>query len=339
MKMQRLIATFLFAALALFVIRAVAQQSAPGPQSTTPPDMMTQQQQMMRGMGPGMMGTGQDSGTMAEMGIIHEMVVNHERIKRTVTNLSDGIRTVTESDDPQIAQLIKQHVASMDRRVSAKSDPGLPMESPALKTILRNGDKVRSTVEITSKGVVVVQRSADPETVAALQEHASELSDLVKRGMVAMHESMMQSGGAMQNHDQHLADVNKRGDEVMGFDHDKTTHHFRLFRDGGAIEVQANDPKDTSSRDQVRQHLKHIAQIFAAGDFTSPMLIHAQTPPGVPVMKRLKAQIQYKFEQTARGGRVRITSKNSEAIAATHEFLRFQIKDHGTKDSGEIEKP
>ena len=35
---------------------------------------------------------------------------------------------------------------------------------------------------------------------------------------------------------QHLAGVEKRGDQAMGFPHNKTTHHFRLYSDGGAIE-------------------------------------------------------------------------------------------------------
>ena len=35
----------------------------------------------------------------------------------------------------------------------------------------------------------------------------------------------------------------KRGDQAMGFSREKTTHHFRLFKDGGAIEVVANDPR------------------------------------------------------------------------------------------------
>ena len=34
----------------------------------------------------------------------------------------------------------------------------------------------------------------------------------------------------------------ERGDHAMGFSHERTTHHFRLFKDGGAIEVQTNDP-------------------------------------------------------------------------------------------------
>ncbi len=136
----------------------------------------------------------------------------------------------------------------------------------------------------------------------------------------------------------HHAGVNQRGDQVMGFSHQKTTHHFRLKTDGGAIEVEANDATDTASRDQIRTHLRHIARKFAAGDFTAPMLIHAQSPPGVPAMKRLKAAIKYQFEETGRGGRVRIVTNSPKAIAAVHEFLRFQISDHQTGDSTEVEK-
>jgi hypothetical protein len=150
------------------------------------------------------------------------------------------------------------------------------------------------------------------------------------------------SGQSHQHHGQqrdkkHHDEVNQRGDHAMGFSHAKTTHHFQLKTDGGFIEGAANDPQDTTSRDQIRQHLKHIARKFAAGDFSAPMFIHAQTPPGVPAMKRLKAEIEYQFEELERGGRVRVSTRNSEAINAIHEFLRFQIKDHKTGDSGEIQ--
>jgi hypothetical protein len=66
------------------------------------------------------------------------------------------------------------------------------------------------------------------------------------------------------------------------------------------------------------------------------MFIHDQTPPGVLVMQRLKAEIKYEFEKTERGGRVRITTGNAEALAAIHDFLRFQIKEHETGDSLEV---
>jgi hypothetical protein len=196
---QTLIALLLFAALSLFVIQAGAQQS----EHNANPEMMVQHQSTTMGMGSRMMGMSHDSRTMAEMGTIHELIVNHDRINRTVTNLSNGIRTVTESDDPQVAKWIQEHVASMVQRVSAKSDPGLPVESPALRSILRNGDKVQTTIETTEKGAVVIQASTDPETVAALQQHASEVSDLVQGGMTALHSAMMRNGGGMMQGGMH----------------------------------------------------------------------------------------------------------------------------------------
>ena len=136
----------------------------------------------------------------------------------------------------------------------------------------------------------------------------------------------------------HNARVDQRGDHVMGFSHEKTTHHFLLFPDGGAIQVEANDAKDTTSCDQIRMHLAHIATIFGDGNFEAPMLIHDQTPPGVPALQKLKAEVSYRFQKTDRGGVVRVSTKNPDALKALHDFLRFQIKDHATKDSGEVEK-
>jgi hypothetical protein len=134
--------------------------------------------------------------------------------------------------------------------------------------------------------------------------------------------------------DLHKSSVDQRGDHVMGFSHEKTTHHFLLYPDGGAIQVEANDANDTASRDQIRMHLSHIAKMFADGNFQAPMLIHDQTPPGVPVLQKLKADVTYQFEKTGRGGLVRAATKNPEALQALHEFLRFQIIDHGYRGFG-----
>jgi hypothetical protein len=58
------------------------------------------------------------------------------------------------------------------------------------------------------------------------------------------------------------AQMNQRGAHVMGFDQDKTAHHFLLFEDGGAIDVVVKDAADTQNRDAIRAHLPHIAQMF-----------------------------------------------------------------------------
>jgi hypothetical protein len=130
----------------------------------------------------------------------------------------------------------------------------------------------------------------------------------------------------------HHAGVNRRGDAVMGFSHEKTTHHFRLRPDGGEIEATANDPEDAGSAAQIRGHFAHIAAMFAAGDFTAPMLIHAQDPPGTKAMARLKDAIAYSLEPLPSGVRLRIRTASPEALEAIHAFLRFQITDHKTGD-------
>ena len=148
-------------------------------------------------MGMGMMGMAHDSATMAQLQVIHTLLTNHDRITRTVTNLPNGIRTVTESDNPALAAQIKKHVADMGSRVGAGDDPGLPIESEALHAIFRNKDKITTSYETTDKGVAVVQTSDDAATVAALQTHAAEVSDLVRGGMAALHTAMMKNHGGM----------------------------------------------------------------------------------------------------------------------------------------------
>ena len=145
------------------------------------------------GMGPGMMGGMRDSATAAQMRLVHELVVNNDRISRNVTNLPNGIRTVTESSDPRLARLIKEHVVSMDQRVRRADDPGLPMESPALHAIFLGQDKITTTIDTTARGAAIVQTSGDSAIVVALQQHAAEVTDLVNRGMAAMHDAMMKN--------------------------------------------------------------------------------------------------------------------------------------------------
>jgi hypothetical protein len=134
-------------------------------------------------------------------------------------------------------------------------------------------------------------------------------------------------------------DMDYRGDMVMGFDQAKTVHHFRLYTDGGAIEVGVRDPADTKSRDAIRSHLPHIATMFGQGNFDAPMLVHDSTSvPGAKVMAARKDAIRYRYDETPAGGRVSIVTTDAEALAAVHAFLRYQIVEHKTGDPTVPEK-
>lgn len=128
------------------------------------------------------------------------------------------------------------------------------------------------------------------------------------------------------------AQVDHRHHQATGLSNDGTVHHFRLAADGGSIELAATDPGRADLRDEARAHLRHVARAFAEGDFSLPERIHEQAPPGVSAMKARRDAIRYTFEETAGGGRVVIATSDDEARAAIHEFLRFQVRDHGTDD-------
>ena len=138
-------------------------------------------------------GVRHDSAFAADMRLVHALLLNHDKITRSVTKLSNGIRTVTESSDPQVASLIKAHVASMAQRLQNGSE--FNVASYTLPTIFQNADKIRTQIQQTVKGVIVTQTSDDPATVAALQGHASEVDDLVQGGMAAFMRTVMANGG------------------------------------------------------------------------------------------------------------------------------------------------
>ena len=152
--------------------------------------------------------------------------------------------------------------------------------------------------------------------------------------LVAQHPPMPPG----MTHDGHLAqmqkdgELKKRGAAAMGFDQDRATHHFRLDPTGGAIEVIANDPADTASREQIRAHLKEIAADFAAADFTKPFATHGEVPPGVSTMRARKSSLTFTYEDRPDGGLVRIATADAKARTAVHEFLRYQIREHATGD-------
>jgi len=140
------------------------------------------------GMGRGMMMHPGDAAFQADMQLVHEMLAGHDKIKRSVENLPDGIRTVTQSEDPQVAQALKAHIASMEQRL--KDGPIFNLFSSTLPVLFENRDKIRTTVEMTQKGAIVTQTSADAGVVAALQAHAGEVDELARDGMAAMMRGM-----------------------------------------------------------------------------------------------------------------------------------------------------
>ena len=131
----------------------------------------------------------------------------------------------------------------------------------------------------------------------------------------------------------HHAGDDRRARQVMGFDQQRTTHHFHLFDDGGAIDVSVKNTSDTRNREAIRSHLRHLALMFAGGNFDGPMLVHDSADvPGSKAMAARKHVIRYQYADTSAGGRVSIVTSDREALGAVHAFLKYQIAEHKTGD-------
>lgn len=79
----------------------------------------------------------------------------------------------------------------MINRVEEGDDPKIFIQSPTLDILFERRDQIKTEIETTEEGIVVVQTSDDLEVVKALHIHAAEVTDMANRGMQAVHESMM----------------------------------------------------------------------------------------------------------------------------------------------------
>lgn len=128
-----------------------------------------------------------------------------------------------------------------------------------------------------------------------------------------------------------FAALQRRGQMVMGVDQYTSEHTFDLLPDGGRI-VLVRAATDTAGVRKIREHLTDIVRAFAAGDFGHTMAVHQHALPGTAVMRQRRALIRYTLDTLSGGGAVRITTADSSAVRAIHEFLGAQRMEH--KSSG-----
>jgi hypothetical protein len=113
----------------------------------------------------------------------------------------------------------------------------------------------------------------------------------------------------------------------MGVNQYTSTHVFTPLPDGGRIELQRNG-NDSAGVQQIRRHMAMIACQFSTGDFHLPGFVHDREVPGTSVMTAKRSAITYTIESLPRGAALRLTTTDSSAVAAIHDFLAFQRQDH-----------
>lgn len=130
-------------------------------------------------------GHGHDEAHDADMQVFHFLLDNRAKIQRKVNKLSDGVETITESDDAAIAQKIREHVQAMRGRLEQKKP--IHMRDPLFAAVFEHASEIQMKTEETPKGMKVTETSANPKVVALIQAHAEVVNKFVQNGREEMH--------------------------------------------------------------------------------------------------------------------------------------------------------
>ena len=171
-----LIMVFLASLASLVVMGGAARLDAADPPAAEAP---------RQGRGPGGgrgYGRGQwdDPRFIADREAYQFLLQHRDTIRRTVTPRPDGVQTLTESDVPEVAGRIQEHVASMHDRV--KEGRVIHMRDPLFREVFRHREQIVIEITDTEKGVRVIETSDDPHVAKLIQAHAEVVSKFIENG-------------------------------------------------------------------------------------------------------------------------------------------------------------
>lgn len=144
--------------------------------------MMGNNEMMDEEMRKAMMSGEMDESMMGDMRNIHQLLTKHEKIQRRVETLDNGVKTWTESNDPELVPVIQIHVRQMKERVE-NNRPVRQMD-PLFREIFEHANEIKMQIENTEKGIFVLETSDNAQVVKLIQQHAHRaVSEFVEQGM------------------------------------------------------------------------------------------------------------------------------------------------------------
>jgi hypothetical protein len=111
---------------------------------------------------------------------IHALFDRHDAVKRTVNLTDTGYTALTESDNAEVAAVLKSHVRQMTERLES----GLRVRAwdPAFAEYARHYRDLEHRYEETARGIRAVVTGKTPAAIKAAQAHAAVVSAFVASG-------------------------------------------------------------------------------------------------------------------------------------------------------------
>jgi hypothetical protein len=148
---------------------------------------------MMAGGGGGGMGMGCGGDGQCPGPVFMSLLQQNSKIQREYKHTDSGIESLTQSDDPQVAALIKTHVqqmhALMDSCAKGKCSHTPRYFDPLFRAVYANADKIDMKITNTDKGVRVLEDGKGDAAKLLVQAHAAVVSKFVANGFNEHHKT------------------------------------------------------------------------------------------------------------------------------------------------------
>ena len=114
---------------------------------------------------------------------IHTLFDSHSKITRTVTTNETGYVATTETTDPKLAKILREHVTQMRDRLQ---NGGMVRRwDPAFPELVEHYDDISHRVETTKNGLRITVTGKTPDAIKVALNHAKIVSDFASNGWKA----------------------------------------------------------------------------------------------------------------------------------------------------------
>jgi hypothetical protein len=132
--------------------------------------------------------------------------------------------------------------------------------------------------------------------------------------------------------------VMEHGAQVMPFNQEQAMHMFLPSATGGVVEIVVHD-MDAAQIALVRSHLLQEAAMFTRGDYSDPAYIHGKTMPGLARLESAASRVSVRYFETPSGAAITLASADQDLVAAIHQWLAAQQRDHSAGQANHCDMP
>lgn len=125
-------------------------------------------------------GHGSDAQHKADQALFSHLLEQHHQLHRTTELLPNGIRSITTADTAELATVLQQHVAGMEKRFGM----GRAIRSwdPLFAALFEYRDQIEMEYRNVDMGVEAILTADNPKLVALIQCHDQTLHQFVDYG-------------------------------------------------------------------------------------------------------------------------------------------------------------